>query len=104
MPKPPEKPAPKASSPCTPMHLVQDNWRKEIVLNNVEHMETHQHEQNVKPSDQAPTPLSNNTSNKRSTSSSSKTSKAASPLKISSATFYSNAPGKREHKGITCLH
>lgn len=82
------------------MHLVQDNWRRERKDSGPLRTDTEQEEQKKRPVKQAAVRVSSKKG--YSSSVSSKASHTASPLKISSATFYSNVQSKREHtcKGV----
>lgn len=81
------------------MHLVQDNWRRERKDSGPLHTEAQQEEQKKRPVNQTAVRVSSKKG--YSSSVSSKASHTASPLKISTATFYSNVQSKREHKGVT---
>lgn len=81
------------------MHLVQDNWRRERKDSGPLRTDTEQEEQKKRPVKQAAVRVSSKKG--YSSSVSSKASHTASPLKISSETFYSNVQSKREHKGVT---
>ncbi|XP_062612315.1 synaptonemal complex protein 2-like [Saccostrea cucullata] len=89
----------KASSPCTPLHLLHSNRK-------TENTETEQYmatELNRESKTENNKDLLQNRRKVQEDeiSLSSKASNAASPLKISSATFYSSVMGKKEHKVST---
>lgn len=81
------------------MHLVQDNWRRERKDSGPLCTDTEQEEQKKRPVKRAAVRVSSKKG--YSSSVSSKASHTASPLKISSETFYSNVQSKREYKGVT---
>ncbi|XP_061175567.1 synaptonemal complex protein 2-like [Saccostrea echinata] len=95
-----ERNARKASSPCTPLHLIQNN-RKIENTETEQHMATELNKERKKDDDKDLLQNRRRKVQEDEVSLSSKASNAASPLKISSATFYSSVVGRNEHKVST---